>query len=59
MQFIHAIWLGIRRRPLAFGTEILLAYSALWTVVESVSFFISEVKLQGHRYYLSLVGLAS
>ena len=58
MHFIHAIWLGIRRRPLAFGTEIFLAYSALWTVVESASFFISEIKLQGHRHYLSLIGIA-
>lgn len=58
MNFIHAIWLGIRRRPFAFGTEIFLAYSALWTVVESASFFLSEVKLQGRLYYLTLISIA-
>lgn len=55
MQLLHSIGLGIKRRPLAFAASIFLAYSALWTVVESLSYFISDPKLQGGYYYLALV----
>ena len=36
-------------------SEVFLAYSAIWTVVESVSYFFPTVKLQGAIYYLILV----
>lgn len=55
MQLLHSVGLGIKRRPLAFAASIFLAYSALWTVVESLSYFIGDLKLQGGYYYLALV----
>lgn len=58
MHHLHAIWLGIRRRPLAFFVEIFLAYSALWTVVESSSYFFPDIKLQGLGYYLTLLAVS-
>lgn len=56
MKLLHSISLGVKRRPLKFLSEILLAYSAIWTLVESASYFFSEMKLQGAPYYLGLVG---
>ncbi len=38
-------------------SEVFLAYSALWTLVESASYFLPEIKLQGIRFYLALVGV--
>jgi hypothetical protein len=58
MQFFHSIWLGIERRPLSFFGKILLTYSSLWTVIESVSNFFPDVKLQGAIYYLALVAIS-
>lgn len=55
MQLLHSIKLGIKRRPMAFAASIFLAYSALWTVVESLSYFINDLKLQGSYYYLALI----
>lgn len=52
MRYLKAIWLGIKRRPLAFFFGVFLGYSALWTIVESASYFFpEEVKLQGAAYY--------
>jgi Domain of unknown function (DUF6430) len=59
MKILHAIALGIKRHPLKFLAEIFLSYSAIWTLVESVSYFFPEqVKLQGGRYYLLLLLLS-
>lgn len=55
MKLLHNIYLGIRRRPLKFLSEIFLAYSALWTLIESGSYFFPDIKLQGIRFYLALV----
>ena len=55
MKLLHNIYLGIKRRPLKFLSEIFLAYSALWTLIESVSYFFPDIKLQGIRCYLALV----
>jgi len=55
MKLLHSVYLGITRRPLKFLSEIFLAYSALWTLIESVSYFFPDIKLQGTRYYLALV----
>lgn len=55
MKLPHNIFLGVKRRPFKFLGEIFLAYSALWTLVESGSYFFPEIKLQGIQYYLPLV----
>lgn len=55
MKLLHNIYLGIKRRPLKFLGEIFLAYSALWTLIESGSYFFPDIKLQGIRCYLALV----
>lgn len=59
MQILHSIYLGIRRRPLKFLSETFLAYSALWTLVESGSYFFPDTKLQGISSYLALVGVGA
>ena len=55
MKLLHNVYLGIKRHPLKFLSEIFLAYSALWTLVESASYFFTDIKLQGIRCYLILV----
>jgi hypothetical protein len=55
MKLAHNIYLGIKRRPLKFLVEIFLAYSALWTLIESGSYFLPDIKLQGIHFYLALV----
>jgi len=55
MKPIHSIALGIKRHPLRFFSEIFLAYSAIWTVIESASFFFITLKPQGAKYYLCLI----
>lgn len=57
MNILHSVWLGIHRRPLRYFAEMLLAYSALWTVVESVSAFFPDTQFQGAKYYAILIGL--
>ena len=59
MKLLHSIHLGIKRRPLKFFAEIFLTYSALWTVVESVSYFFSDVKLVGLASYKVLVAISA
>ena len=58
MLHFRSILLGIKRRPLRFISEIFLAYSALWTLIESISNFFPEIKIKGVWYYLSLVVLS-
>lgn len=58
MNILHNVGLGIKRRPFKFFSEILLAYSAIWTLIESASYFFSEIKLQGIRCYFVLVGVS-
>lgn len=55
MKLLHNVYLGIKRRPFKFLSEIFLAYSALWTLIESASYFFPDIKLQGIRCYLGLV----
>lgn len=55
MKLLHNIYLGIKRRPLKFLGEILLAYSTLWMLIESGAYFLPDIKLQGIRCYLALV----
>lgn len=55
MQLLLNIYLGIKRRPLKFLGEIFLAYSALWTMIESGSYFCPDIKLQGIGFYLGLL----
>jgi hypothetical protein len=43
MKLLHNIYLGIKRRPLKFLGEIFLAYSALWTLIESGSYFFPDI----------------
>ncbi len=57
MKLTHNIYLGIKRHPLKFMGEIFLAYSALWTIVESASYFFPDIKLQGINCYLALISL--
>ena len=56
MRLLHSIYLGIKRHPLKFLGEIFLAYSALWTLIESVTYFFPDIKLQGISCYLALFG---
>jgi hypothetical protein len=58
MKMIRAITLGIKRHPLRFFGGIFLAYSALWTVVESLSHFLPQFKLQGAKDYFELIAAA-
>jgi len=58
MNLFHTVVLGIRRHPLRFIGNIFLTYSVIWTLVESASYFISDIKLQGAHYYLGLVTLS-
>ena len=55
MNIFHNIYLGIKRRPLKFLGEIFLAYSALWTLIDSISNFFSNIKAEGFIQYLVLV----
>ncbi len=59
MKPLHNIRLGIKRRPLKFLSETLLAYGALWTVIESASYFFPAIKLQGILCYLGLVCISA
>ncbi len=58
MKLLHAVALGVRRHPLRFISEIFLGYSAIWTLLESASYFFVDLKLQGAGYYLCLVILS-
>jgi hypothetical protein len=58
MHHLKAIWLGLKRRPGGFLVSMFLAYSAIWTVVESAAYFLVELKLQGGKYYLTLLLLS-
>jgi Domain of unknown function (DUF6430) len=40
------------------GDKLILAYSAVWTLVESGSYFFERLKLQGATYYLCLLILS-
>ena len=55
MNPLHNVSLGIKRRPFKFLGEIFFAYSALWTLIESASYFFPDIKLQGIGCYLILV----
>jgi Domain of unknown function (DUF6430) len=55
---IRTITLGIKRHPQQFFAGIFLAYSALWTVIESLSYFLPQIKLQGAKDYLGLIATA-
>lgn len=52
---MKSILLGLRRHPWRFIVSIFLAYSAMWTLIESFSFFNPSLKIQGVRSYLILV----
>lgn len=54
-NFYHSISLGVRRQPGKFIAACFLAYSALWTMIESSAAFVDEAKLSGGKYYLALV----
>lgn len=58
MNLFHSVALGIKRHPLRFISEIFLTYSAIWTFVESVSYFFPERKYQGALYYVGLIILS-
>jgi hypothetical protein len=55
MKLLHALALGIKRHPLKFAGEIFLAYSAIWTIIDSTLYFFSETDLHGWRCYLALL----
>jgi len=55
MEIFHSIYLGIKRRPLRFLAWIFFSYSALWTIIESVSSFFPEATPKGPKYYLPLL----
>lgn len=59
MEPLHSICLGIKRRPLKFLGEIFLAYSALWTLVESASNFFPAIKLEGISCYFAFIGVGT
>lgn len=58
MQLVKSVVLGAKRHPKKLLAEGFLAYSALWTLVESVSAFFSGARLQGGGYYGGLVLLS-
>ncbi len=58
MTLLHAVALGIKRHPLKFLGEIILAYSVIWTLIESTSYFLPDVKVQGASYYIALLILS-
>ncbi len=57
---IQSLWLGLRRHPWRFFASWFLAYSAMWTVVESVTHFFASLDATGPAHYggLVLVSLA-
>ena len=58
MDFLHSVHLGLKRHPLQFIAATFLAYSALWTIVESTTYFFTDLNLKGFAYYCVLVGLS-
>lgn len=55
---LKSIFLGLKRHPWRFFVSIFLAYSALWTVTESIAFFNPELPLQGLKMHLIFIGLS-
>jgi hypothetical protein len=51
---MKSIILGLKRHPWRLISSIFLAYSALWTLIESLAFFNPTLKLQGFNSYLIL-----
>lgn len=51
---MKSIILGLKRHPLRLMTSIFLAYSVLWTLIESLAFFNPTIELQGFKSYLTL-----
>lgn len=55
MDYFRSIKLGIIRRPVKFILEIFLCYSSIWTIIESISFFFSDLKLHNVYCYTLLI----
>ena len=55
---MKSLFLGLKRHPFRFLVSIFLAYSAFWTIVESVSFFNPNLGLQGFKYHMFIVGIS-
>jgi Domain of unknown function (DUF6430) len=58
MKLLNAVMLGIKRHPIKFICEVFLAYSAIWTIVESASYFFKDLKLEGLNHYIYLLTLS-
>jgi hypothetical protein len=54
-SFANRLAAGIRRHPLAWIVAAFLAYSALWTILDSVGSFFPPIGPKGVAAYLSLV----
>ncbi|MDH5388982.1 MAG: DUF6430 domain-containing protein [Gammaproteobacteria bacterium] len=52
---MKSIILGLKRHPLRFFASIFLAYSALWTVTESIAFFYPDLQLKGLYVHLVFI----
>ena len=55
MDAIHALRLGIRRHPIKFVAHWFVAYSVIWTLIESITHFLPATKVTGTQYYGYLV----
>jgi hypothetical protein len=55
---LNSVKLGLKRHPWRFAISIFLAYSALWTVIESIAFFYPELPLQGWMPHAIFIGIS-
>jgi len=55
---LKSIILGLKRHPWRFVISIFLAYSALWTLIESVAYFYPDLPLQGWKPHSIFIGVS-
>jgi len=58
MRNLKDLWFGVIRHPFRTATEAFIAFSVLWTLTESFSYFVPGFDLKG-RFWLSVFGFIS
>lgn len=47
MQALKDLWRGLHRHPWKTTTNIFVAFSVLWTLTESLNFFVPDIRIKG------------
>lgn len=58
MRNLKDLWRGVSRHPFRTASEAFVAFSVIWTLTESFSYFVPGFDLKG-RFWLSVFGFIS